>query len=181
MASFGIGFLPGAEGEQPSEGGSPQDRYQQAVRILSLRLPRFLGGSAIAPAPLLEAMGGQGEQFGSMPGQVSVGPPPMGMPPMGQPPSGGTMPPLLQQAFQRMSGMRSRTPTPARRPPARGRTPRVIPGIQGNPPAPSPEDFGPNAPGWTPPEDYPGQIQSQQGPISAMPRKNYPPHSPFYF
>lgn len=64
---FGLSFSPlnpppgqagGPNGYQPGGGsGSP---IQDAVRILSLRIPRVVGASALGPSPLLNGPGGAG-------------------------------------------------------------------------------------------------------------------------
>ena len=152
MAGFGVSFVPGAAGEEENGAGagSQEDPYQTAVRILSLRLPRILGGSALAPAPLLNAQGGQGSPFGSQPGQVAL-PPPMA-PQMG---GGAPMAPL-QQAMMRMGGMQ---------PP----TPRIIPGIEpipGGGPSPMVPDVSRQ---WQPPTEPP---MREVGPVT--PRQDWP-------
>src|SRR3990167_7066414 len=66
MASpFGISFVPGAQpdnqnGMSGGRGGASRNPIQEAVKILSLRLPKFYGSGSIAPAPLLQAPGGEG-------------------------------------------------------------------------------------------------------------------------
>lgn len=61
--SFGVSFLPGS-GEQDQTqrpgGVSPRNPVQEAVQILSLRLPKMFGARSIAPAPLLTSPGGMG-------------------------------------------------------------------------------------------------------------------------
>jgi hypothetical protein len=63
---FGISFSPlqppasggpngGANG---ARGGPPGSPVQEAIRILSLRIPRVVGASALAPMGLLNALGG---------------------------------------------------------------------------------------------------------------------------
>lgn len=70
MANFGVSFVPtdanlARPGEAPGgaggglAAGSPF-RLQQAIKLLSLRLPRVVGGTPIAPAPLLGAPGAAG-------------------------------------------------------------------------------------------------------------------------
>ena len=67
MASpFGISFVPGAQpdnqnGMSGGRGGASRNPIQEAVKILSLRLPKFYGSGSIAPAPLLQAPGGMGQ------------------------------------------------------------------------------------------------------------------------
>src|SRR3990167_9429482 len=67
MASpFGISFVTGAQpdnqnGMSGGRGGASRNPIQEAVKILSLRLPKFDGSGSIAPAPLLQAPGGMGQ------------------------------------------------------------------------------------------------------------------------
>ena len=64
--AFGVQFLPG---EQEGGYGTARERtgarrsspVQEAIRILSLRLPKFYGSQSMAPAPLLRAPGGMGQ------------------------------------------------------------------------------------------------------------------------
>ena len=63
MAGFGINFVPGQEDQQRQPGGEPGPQVsplQQAIRTLSLRLPRVGGAQALAPGALLNAPGGAG-------------------------------------------------------------------------------------------------------------------------
>lgn len=67
MASnFGVSFLPGQQEPMNGNGtggrpGIQQSPMQQAVKILSLRLPKFYGSGSIAPGPLLTSPGGMGQ------------------------------------------------------------------------------------------------------------------------
>ena len=103
MASFGVSFLPGSNGESeqdPLAGRRPSGvpPAQQAVRLLSLRLPRFAGPNAIAPPSLMNAQGAMGNPLAGSNnalGQMlqrllagaQLGPPSMPSPGM----AGGTM------------------------------------------------------------------------------------------
>lgn len=64
MASFGVSFVPGGQGDpgksmpEGQAGGAPP--LQQAIQLLSLRLPRVVGANGLAPGPLLNAPGGMG-------------------------------------------------------------------------------------------------------------------------
>jgi hypothetical protein len=59
---FGLSFVPDGQTDptkkKVGEGGVTPT--QQAIQLLSLRLPRVVGGSPIAPAPLLQSPGGAG-------------------------------------------------------------------------------------------------------------------------
>lgn len=62
---YGVSFLPGTEAQQHGNGAgasrSPNRGVQEAVQILSLRLPKVYGTRPIAPAPLLTGPGGMGQ------------------------------------------------------------------------------------------------------------------------
>ena len=122
--AFGVSFVPGGQnGEGRSErNGAPDSRYQQAIKILSLRLPKLRGASGgLAPAPLLQAGGAMGQPTAAM---------------------GGTQPLTseIARAFLQMAGLTGGLPGGGQRPMG-GRMaatmaprtpqapPRVIPGI----------------------------------------------------
>lgn len=106
MASqgFGVSFLPGAD-QQTNGGngrpGAPQDRVQEAIQVLSLRLPKVFGARAIVPGALAMGPGGMGQpaakgnvaaqalaqMAGLPPGMAPPSlPAPMPLPPMAPPP-----------------------------------------------------------------------------------------------
>lgn len=64
MAGMGVSFVPGGQGDplnrqqQGEASGAPP--LQQAIQMLSLRLPRVVGANALAPGQLLNAPGGMG-------------------------------------------------------------------------------------------------------------------------
>jgi len=62
--AIGISFSPGQSDQQQQQGtgGSPSGAppLQQALQLLSLRLPRVLGANALAPSALLNASGASG-------------------------------------------------------------------------------------------------------------------------
>ena len=65
FGNFGVSFLPGADGGPQDQNGfnggaSGVPPLQQAIKFLSLRLPRFAGPNAIAPPTLLNAAGAAG-------------------------------------------------------------------------------------------------------------------------
>lgn len=141
---FGVSFL-----DDEQDQGQPREKHQQSIEVLSMRVPRVVGGGAMAPAPLLQGMGGGGSPFGQSAvaqafAQMAGLPPQQGR---GQSPNARPMAPrpMAPQAM------------PPRMAP---QTPRIIPGItsQAEQQAP-PMDMGPNAPGWTPPPNYPGGQQ----------------------
>jgi hypothetical protein len=108
MASeLGIGFLPGGQGDDfraPAPGAEGATPLQQAIKFLSLRLPRFSGQGALAgpglmggpggPAPdellkLLRRLGGIGSWAGSGGGGAGPAPPPVFTPGARGPSAGG--------------------------------------------------------------------------------------------
>lgn len=64
--TFGVSFMPGAQGENGQEMDgtrrpmAARNPVQEAVKILSLRLPKVYGAQALAPQALLNAPGGMG-------------------------------------------------------------------------------------------------------------------------
>ena len=134
--SIGVSFLDNLAGKI-EQAEKEQDRYQQAVRVISMRVPRLMGGGAIAPAPLLQGQGGQGSPF-------TQGP--------------------VAQAFARMGGLPPQQPQgmvgpqapmrgpqpPMAMPQAAMPTPRIIPGIT------SPDDLARSVqPPMAPQPSYP--------------------------
>lgn len=63
---FGVSFLPNGDsrfdrtkpGQQP--GASSVAPVQEAIKVLSLRMPRVVGANPLAPMALLQSRGGQG-------------------------------------------------------------------------------------------------------------------------
>jgi hypothetical protein len=67
--AIGVSFLPGQQQGQAGAGtgtADPQEAVSQAIKILSLRLPRVVGANAIAPQALLTAPGAAGVNSGGM-------------------------------------------------------------------------------------------------------------------
>ena len=61
--AIGVSFLPGMNGQnQPNQNGNGEAAapVQQAIKTLSLRLPRILGQGSVAPAALLNSQGAAG-------------------------------------------------------------------------------------------------------------------------
>lgn len=153
--AFGISFLDDAESKS-----KPDNRYQQAVEIRSLRLPRVVGGSALAPAPLLQGMGGSGNPIAQSAVAQALAQM-AGMSPQGGPaPASAPMRPATPQ--ERPSFMAPRYGPPV---------PRVIPGTTSpddQARQPNPDDFGPSVPGWTPPPSVPEDAQAGPDPLSIL-------------
>lgn len=59
---FGLTFSPASamNKDRAQANADPNGPVQEAIRTLSLRIPRVTGGKGIAPAPLLNSMGAQG-------------------------------------------------------------------------------------------------------------------------
>jgi hypothetical protein len=125
--AFGQSFMPGADEETGVERKPGAAPIQEAIRVLSLRMPRVVGAGGISPQPLLNSMGAGGlnvqgglEQFlqmlfGQMPGQGSQQMQPMSAP--------GAMPGQMPGA----GGMQAPGMGAGAAPP-----PRVVPGEQGD-------------------------------------------------
>lgn len=56
----GVSFQPGGAETDPTRQKSPQTGVQEAIRVLSLRLPKTVGARAVAPGALLNAQGSGG-------------------------------------------------------------------------------------------------------------------------
>ena len=152
MASFGLSFLPGqGDDERDQVGGgaaSGVPPLQQAVRMLSLRLPRFGGPGAIAPPGLLNAPGAMGNPAMG-PNAAFAGRSGQGNP--------------LFEALMRLAGMFGGGGMGG---------PRVVPGVAPLPSgggAPMPRPQGPPMPTNPPigqhsaPEDIPGRLGRGMG------------------
>ena len=63
MPNWGVSFLPGQgqNGPEARQGGQRQNQVQEAIKILSLRLPKVFGAQSLAPGQLLTAPGGMGQ------------------------------------------------------------------------------------------------------------------------
>ncbi len=147
---FGVSFLGDDEHAQGRE-----KQFQQAVEILSMRVPRIVGGGALAPAPLLQAPGGAGSPFAQSAIQQAMAQM-AGLPQQGSPMGGGMAP--MGMSPQRMP-TRPMQPQ-ASQPRMQAPTPRIIPGLDqlGAPPpqaAPTRE--------WTQPD------QQISGPLVGTP------------
>lgn len=164
MSDLGLSFMPNAQPNQPGQGPQPGvEPVQNAIRILSLRLPKVVGGGAFAPGALLNGAGAQGNPFtqtafaqtqklgsdplgglGNLPGPSGSGPSVTGAPSPGL--DAGSIPPgMLQQLLDLLAGRSGgntggNTPTPS----------RIIPGGESRNPNPIPSP-GPTDPTMTPP------------------------------
>lgn len=68
---IGVNFQPGAQ-DQMSGGrpSNPNQGVQEAIKVLSLRLPKTVGAQAVAPQGLLQSLGGAGTRVDSVVNQV---------------------------------------------------------------------------------------------------------------
>lgn len=157
MNNFGISFSPFGNdnpnnNNQRGDSGGATPSPQEAIRVLSLRVPRTVGVASPIPSMLLNAQGGGG--FGGGGG-------PQGMPP-------GGMEELLRRLFGQaaqgpmgMPSMAAPMGAPAGAPPAGGGSappPRAAPGIEGGAPGGTASGVGNMAPPPQPPMQPGGPI-----------------------
>lgn len=94
---IGVNFQPGQNGNgyDPRGNGAPSagNGVQEAIKVLSLRLPKVVGAQGVAPQGLLESMGGGGSRVDSVVNQVLSRMFPTG---------GGQMPPMQMASFGTM-------------------------------------------------------------------------------
>ena len=198
MPNFGLSFLPednGMDRNRPQGQPSGAPPLQQAIKLLSLRLPRVAGANALAPGPLLNAPGGGGlgapplqallqRLFGPQSGPMKI--------PFGQMPGAGG---FIPGADGMMSGGASAPMLPASPPitPGKGTfppmgppAPRITPGMRpgegggyaGPPPRFAPEPAPPSAPPQPPqlPQNPFADIpQMGGGGFTPMPTASGPP------
>ena len=107
---FGVSFIPGQQGQDNGQGqggpGGPQvSPTQQAIRLLSLRLPQFSGPNGFAPSSLLSGPGAGGNPaFGP---NAPIGGFPGAMPSPGDG-MGDGLSPAMREALRRLAeGMRT--------------------------------------------------------------------------
>lgn len=87
----GVSFQPGGEQQQQQQNGNGRTSggggVQEAIKILSLRLPKVLGAQAAVPMPLLTSQGSGGTRVDAIVNQIMSrigrpqGPPSMDAPP----------------------------------------------------------------------------------------------------
>ena len=144
----GVNFQPGSLSESPERGRSSPQSVQEAIKVLSLRLPKVVGARAMAPGQLLTSPGSGGNpMIDSVVNQVlsryfpTSAPSPGAAPAFGGPsaPSPGAAPVLAPR------------PGDVRSTPAPTRMPRITPVETGQPPSLSPPGVyapppAPNAP-----------------------------------
>lgn len=130
--AFGVSFLPdGSREEGMGDEGNPRAQFQRAIQLLQLRLPRILsGGGQIAPAPLLNAMGGGGMNPNAALVQQAIAgmagvPLPPSAPPAATPPNRPPAAPRVGAGQRRPSTSRPTITMPN----PRATLPRVGPGI----------------------------------------------------
>ena len=64
---FGVQFAPTAQNQlQNQQNGQASTPIQDAIKVLSLRIPQFVGARGVAPNALMQAAGGAGMATGGM-------------------------------------------------------------------------------------------------------------------
>ena len=131
-AQYGVSFQPGGEDSGPN-GQRRSAPVQEAVRMLSLRLPTVKGARGISPQALLQSPGGAGANTGGFSLEAALAllrklrganqPPQLRMPSAGQPSAG--MPAGMSPA-----PVSTALPQPDRDLRAPTGPPRVIPGLE---------------------------------------------------
>lgn len=147
--SYGVSFLPGSQDDgknmRGERTGVNQSPVQEAVKILSLRLPKFYGSQGLAPSLLLNSPGGMGQpgaKGGSATAQALAQmaglPPSMGLPQSLVPTlgSGGGGTDTYNGWAQHEKEMNQPVPAPGAPLP-----PRIIPGDVERPSGPPAQDF----------------------------------------
>lgn len=158
----GVNFQPGQGDPAAGVKKKPDQGVQEAVKVLSLRLPRVVGAQSIAPAPLLNAPGSGGNpRVDSVVNQV------LGrMFPNGQQPSGAAAPMIPPRPVGPKPGESGTMPVS---PPVR---------FEGVPRTPMMGDMMPDAP-WAPPPGFAPRItvdnQLGQGDFTTGPGGASPP------
>lgn len=189
MAVTGVSFQPGQQGGY-GQSNSPQrqmpEGVQEAIKVLSLRLPRVVGANAIAPAPLLNSPGAGGHVDGIVSNILSKLMPSGATPPQAPAPmvpsnapsfAGGGASPLAAAAHYQPA------PSAPIVPHFSGGTPdapRIDDGKGGNagvPPSPWPSTIPGGAPG-APPNASPAPPVSGSMPVSPPVKEPSPSASP---
>lgn len=98
---IGVSFQPGMDGygqggTTPQAGAGKRNPVQEAIKVLSLRLPKVVGARAISPQGLLESSGSDGSRVDSVVNQVLSRMFPTAAP-TGD--GGGGMPPMQAASF----------------------------------------------------------------------------------
>lgn len=184
----GVSFQPQDATGQTDPKLAPQS-VQEAIKILSLRLPKTVGARAVAPGALLNAQGSGGNpRVDSVVNQVlsrmfPTGAAPGGAPMVGQTGQNGTMPvspPVRYDGNARPSGQTSLS---SMMPPInRGGTPNITfdrpngPITPGTPTPPGtmlPDEWA--SPPPPPPPGFDGTFPKQDGPLMGVPDETTPP------
>jgi hypothetical protein len=128
---FGVSFMPGGDQQYQRPGGNVNP-VQEAIRVLSLRVPKVVGASPLAPLALMTSKGSGGLPSGLVENLLRSLAPPGGTPTTGVPQTSLVPAPAAS------------LPEPAA-PPVPGPTPPTAPGIAPGPEPPTP------APSYAPP------------------------------
>lgn len=96
---YGVSFLPnGDQRYQRPSGGTGASPVQEAIKVLSLRVPRVVGSTPLAPLALLTGQGGGGAPSGVVETLLRALAPPQSpsAPPVAAVPTPATLPPAAQ-------------------------------------------------------------------------------------
>lgn len=140
---FGVSFLPGGDASYTKPRPEATQPLQEAIKVLSLRVPRVVGASPLAPLALLQGQGGGGMPSGLLEtllrnlAQPAGGPPVAAMPTPSQ--ATGPMPAPMPQVPMPTPPAAPGIATPPMLP-----RPAVGPSFSGAPsPMSAPEPMGP--------------------------------------
>lgn len=148
MIAGGVSFQPGAPDDRnkinPNAPNGTQEGVQEAIKVLSLRLPKVVGAQAIAPSPLLNSQGSGGNsRVDSIVAQVMQKYFPTGDAPQAQAP-GAPMP--QQESGASFGGLRQQDVGENRDASPWRNIPNIIAGPPMTPPPEAPFTGGPAKP-----------------------------------
>ena len=89
---YGVSFLPGGDQSYTRPGAAGSSPVQEAIKVLSLRVPRVVGSTPLAPLALLSGQGGGGLPSGVVDTLLrALTPPTNAQPPVAAVPSSPTL------------------------------------------------------------------------------------------
>lgn len=143
---IGVNFQPGsgASGGPNQRRDGNQAGVQEAIKVLSLRLPKVVGAQGVASAPLLQSQGSAGSRVDSVVNSVlgrmfptGAGDPPSNTPSFGTAPaSSGPAPSYTMPNFSGDTGRPQRQPSSITYQSPWSLIPRIIAGGDGQPGGP---------------------------------------------